>query len=216
MQYLEEDEEFLKARGEWEIVVELLQAAEDGDLGRLSRALNCPEVAALIDGTDYNGTTALLQASRWGNLRACELLLAAGADPRRRSRDGYSAWCYGESVEDDFIRDEMTPARRLFEAYGLRWEGGPPTGGMIEMVCAGTGTDPAAEAFDLFRAEAKSLSLPLEPENRQWQRVVGRRRERVFQFGCWLTPGEAAATARMLEGLRGREGVLETSTAGWD
>jgi ankyrin repeat protein len=61
---------------------QLSEAAQHGDVRELKSALAC---GALVDQTDDNGTTALIEAARAGHPAACEVLIKAGAKLNVRS-----------------------------------------------------------------------------------------------------------------------------------
>lgn len=69
----------------------LWQAAWDGDAAEVGRLLAGPNGATPDERRGSNCETALLMASRLGNVSVVRLLLAAGADPEIKANDGNTA-----------------------------------------------------------------------------------------------------------------------------
>ena len=69
---------------------ELFSLADRGD----AQALKAAVTSGNVNAVDRWGSTALIRAAILGHDEACRVLLAAGADARRKDRKGFSALDY--------------------------------------------------------------------------------------------------------------------------
>lgn len=63
-----------------------------------------------LDVPAPNGNTALMMAARWGDQRNVGLLLAAGADPTLRNRQGFTATDFARAVGRDRLAEQLEQA----------------------------------------------------------------------------------------------------------
>jgi len=63
-----------------------------------------------VNGANGNQMTPLMYAARWRDAEIIRLLLAAGADPKRHTRDGFTAFRYATIDETNKHLDEATLA----------------------------------------------------------------------------------------------------------
>jgi hypothetical protein len=75
----------------------LIAAAVSGDLHRVRSLISDSTNPNAQDGT---GRTALMYAVEWDNVECARALVAAGADPTLRNKDGQSANDYSEAFSD--------------------------------------------------------------------------------------------------------------------
>lgn len=94
----------------------LRAAATEGNAAGLRALLADVPEGETVDSDLGGGRTALILASHWGHLTACEFLLQCGADPDRRDAQGASARLFArELTEAGGAPSEA--AGRLFDAY---------------------------------------------------------------------------------------------------
>lgn len=74
----------------------IVKAAKKGDLIQIQRLL---AAGVEVDVCDRYGRTALMEASRHGNIEVVRVLLERGADPNRKSFSGKSAFRYAATLQ---------------------------------------------------------------------------------------------------------------------
>jgi ankyrin repeat protein len=74
------------------------------------------ERGAPIDAISPTGTTALMMAARYGAIDAATLLLARGADPTLRARNGADAAEFARGAGRDRLADQLAAAAQRREA----------------------------------------------------------------------------------------------------
>jgi len=73
--------------------IELFNAARVGDTDKIHELA---QKGVCMNCTDENGKTALMFAAEFGRLRAVDSLLAYGADPKMKNKNGMDAKMYAE------------------------------------------------------------------------------------------------------------------------
>jgi hypothetical protein len=90
-----------------------LQYAAAGPDERATRLLlRRPEVRSTIDRVGPNGLTALMMAARHGSGETVEVLLANGADPGLRGRDGARAEDFARGSGREWLVERLQRARQ--------------------------------------------------------------------------------------------------------
>lgn len=93
-------------------------AIKSSDMERLRELLpERPAGVSLDAPLDPAGTSPLMMASWGAQMAACELLLAAGADPEARDRHGKPCLLFGADEVGGADEEALARARDLFTAY---------------------------------------------------------------------------------------------------
>lgn len=68
------------------------------------------DAGAEVDQREDEGATPLMYAAARGDLRTVEILLARGADPSAKDKDGWTAWDWAVDKENPEIADLLAQA----------------------------------------------------------------------------------------------------------
>lgn len=172
---------------------ELIEAATAGGVERLRELLAVmPEDEGALDRRGDKGQTALMTASWRGRISACELLLAAGADPSLRDHFGKTAHAFASrSAAGRVSREEARAGRGLFASCG---KGGPV---------------PRRFRVNFIDREGRG--------ERTLRRLQGRASDELAKslgVRIWLTPGTTSGTIWLLPAEEGRALEVMRAAAG--
>lgn len=168
-------------------------AAARGDVATLGELIDSPGGARIIRHRDARGQTLLHSASHNASLRACELLLQAGADARARDWLGVPASFYGLHLPSGETAAGLRRARALFAAGGVTWGRGDFRSATVVAEQDELASFPVP---GLFADLASLVGLAVGPPDSSWEVVGGKGNPHVFRVRLTLLAGDEVRRAR--------------------